>query len=239
MIRTFVKWGLLAAGSLFVLKKLLPRDTFGAMVSSAEERAFRALVPAHGAAYVEPILAASRKYGVSPFILLGIAWTESDFGRALKPNGTGDFIKRGGFVRDARGNLVQRALPPGGYYDAEGDAVPTSHGWGWGVWQLDWGTHRAFIETGGALDPWKSTDYAVGKVLAPALKQIQVAGFGGDVLLRATVAAYNAGPGAVIRALKAGRDPDTATYGGNYVSKVLGRVASYTAQFDVARQRSA
>lgn len=168
--------------------------------------------------------------GFSPWLILGLAFAESNFGRALR-NGTGDFIPRpSNPVRDAR--LKTTPLPgavlktlPGGIPARKiaGPVAawcPTTHGWGVGVFQIDWESHHDFIKRGTWRDTGACLAYAL-EVLDKARRYLSEAcGLRGDELLEATVAAYNAGAGRVAKFVRDDRPLTGVTFHPNYVEKI-------------------
>jgi hypothetical protein len=178
--------------------------------------------------------------GFSHWLILGLAFAESNFGRALR-NGSGDFIPRPcNPVRDARlaatplPAVVRRTLAEGipsrrivGPTQAW---VPTTQGWGVGVFQIDWESHHDFIKRGTWRDVGACMDYAL-EVLATARDHLSKAcGLRGDELLTATIAAYNAGAGRVARFIREERDLDGATFHRGYVAKIKAKADELAGQ---------
>lgn len=224
-----LKW-LLILGGVGVVMALKGRKALITTISAVEQAAFHALVamkaPASFQPYADAILRASEKYQLSPFVMLAITYWESNYGQALT-NGTGDFGSR----QPRRGG--PRKPPPTGYVDAQGVAHAGNKnaggkGWGYGVWQIDWGSHEAFIATGQAEDPEASTDYIAREILKPNRDALMAKGLTGDALIKAMVASYNTGLGNVSNHLY---DPDTTTTGGNYGSKVLAKAIEFFDKF--------
>lgn len=178
---------------------------------------------------------AAKAEGVSPYLLLGICFAESNFGQALKPKGpegSGDYIARPSTPdRDKRmashplPGVVKKVLSEGipsrklaGPVEAW---VPTTTGWGCGLMQFDYEAHFEFCKSGAWKDPaaimtnaaklLKSNVVALKK-LAPQLK--------GAELGMAAVAAYNAGAGRVAKMLAAGKTLDDATFHPGYATKI-------------------
>lgn len=200
---------------------IFKRRRLGGVLSAVEEAAFRAMAPNHAKWLVDPIVASSAKFGLSPFIMLAIARQESNFGKALtladgrkgvegpeSVSGTGDFA--------ARPNVTYG--PP-----------PNGRGFGHGVWQIDWGSHREFIESGRWADIWEATDYAAA-LLRSNLDALLKIGLSGDILTLAAVAAYNTGLGNVKKNLD---NPDRTTTGGHYGSGILNQAVTF---FDAFRR---
>lgn len=174
------------------------------------------------------------KRGFSPWLVLGIAFAESNFGRALTPagpGGSGDFIPRpSNATRDALmrstplPGVVLKTLPRGiPARKLKGPTAawcPTSHGWGVGVFQIDWESHAAFIKRGTWRDVGECMAYAL-EVLDNARTYLQKAcGLSGDELLEASIAAYNAGAGRVARFIREEKPLDGATFHPGYVEKI-------------------
>lgn len=171
----------------------------------------------------------------SPWLVLGLAFAESNFGRALKPagpSGSGDFIPRPcNPVRDARmkkiplPGVVCRTLADGiparGLKGPVQAWVPMTQGWGVGVFQIDWESHEPFIARGTWKDPRACMEYAINDVLDPARRYLSKAcAIVGDELLDATIAAYNAGAGRVAKFIREGKDIDGATFHQGYIGKI-------------------
>ncbi len=176
--------------------------------------------------------------GVSPYLLLGILYAESNFGQALKPvgpAGSGDFIARLSTPdRDKKmaafplPGVVKKTLPDGikarkiaGPCEAW---VPTTNGWGCGLFQIDYEAHYEFCKSGQWTDPEKACAYAVGILksarislhkLLPELKGVDMD--------RAMIASYNAGAGRVAKFLKEGKSLDDCTFHPGYVDKICNK----------------
>src|SRR5258706_9937784 len=88
--------------------------------------------------------------------------------------------------------------------------------------QIDFDAHP-FARCGAWRDPGANIDYGAS-VLALALDFLRRrTTLSGDRLLRASIAAYNCGPGNVLRATQVGLDFDYYTSGRNYSADVLNR----------------
>jgi soluble lytic murein transglycosylase-like protein len=100
-------------------------------------------------------------------------------------------------------------------------------GHGHGLMQIDDGTFRTWIATG----KWKDAKENIRKgceILADNRRFFEgMLGASGSLLVRATVAAYNAGPGNVKSAIRNGRDVDSVTTGRDYSKDVLNRAGWY------------
>lgn len=154
--------------------------------------------------YREAIAQAAQIYGMTPSLICAIAWRESGWGqsrlmRPKGPGGTGDWAPR------------QGRMPPDGL------------GWGRGLMQIDYGSHLAFCSNPGEWpDPTKNIAYGCD-IFFGGRKQIQadISGISSNELLRASVAAYNAGAGAAIKAIRAGNDVSKITYSPGYVDDII------------------
>ncbi|RMF58004.1 MAG: lysozyme [Calditrichaeota bacterium] len=155
--------------------------------------------------YRSAIEEAAQKYNLRPALIGGIGSRESHWGLALRPpgpEGTGDFHPRNG------------ELPPDG------------GGWGRGLMQIDYKYHE-FARTGNWKDPRENILYAA-KLLDANLKFFRrKTSLTGKQLLRAAVAAYNAGPGNVLRAVNSGKDVDYYTTGRDYSRDVFNRAGFF------------
>lgn len=252
--------GLAALVVLVVNRKKLAKaaeaagEAVSSVVTSAQLAAVKLLMP-KGTEYIADLaFELGPKYDVSPYVILGITYSESNFGRALKPQGpggTGDFIPRSPNRCAARNNAgkcsktLKQLVDEIGFpvkTNADGDLVPTERGWGHGLYQIDLMSHAPFIATGDWADARKAMEYAL-KLYTGNRAQIQKAfpKLGPIDLVRATIASYNAGAGNVILALRAGVPADKldtgalrskggtrVTFHEGYVSKVLNKGSSLT-----------
>jgi len=191
-----------------------------------------------GAEYLADVVAdVGAPEKVSPYLLLGFAFAESNYGLALKPagpEGSGDFIARPctpdrdarmktnplpGVVRKTVDGIKARKIV--GPVDAW---VPTHTGWGCGIMQFDYEAHFEFCKGGAWKDPAKimrqaalliKGNMAFLKKSHPALAE--------RALWEAVVAAYNAGAGRVSKFIKEGKSVDSATFHPGYVAKILSK----------------
>lgn len=160
------------------------------------------------------------KHGVDPNLWAGILSREGDFGLNLTVTHpyTGERCKGRDLDLDDPASWDAIAAGTGDY------------GHGRGLPQVDDRWHKDFVATGDWTDAEKSMDYALGQVLVPALNRFRNADVDDELKLRAGVAAYNAPPIKVERALKKALekgldpDPDEVTTGGDYSADVLRRV---------------
>lgn len=166
--------------------------------------------------YAELLRAAGLRYDVSPWLLAGIMWRESNGGTALTPPGpagTGDFTPRGPGNRYFQFADPNTGLPPDG------------KGWGRGLMQIDYGAHNDMMQVD-QTDP--ATNINCGaRILADAFTSFAAQGLFGDALTRAALAGYNASWSSVRSAIAAGADVDSVTTGRNYSSWVLEHVQQW------------
>ena len=181
---------------------------------------------------------AGKEHGVSPYLLLGICYAESNFGLALKPPGpagSGDFIARPA-TPERNAKMVAAPLPGverkvladgikarklAGPTDAW---VPTTTGWGCGLMQFDYEAHYEFCKSGAWKEP--SAIFAQAcKLLLSNKKHLSGKHPKLDVyaLSQASIAAYNAGAGRVHKFLAEGKSLDEATFHHGYVAKITGK----------------
>jgi hypothetical protein len=189
-----------------------------------------------GAEYLADVAAsAATANKVSPYLLLGICYAESNFGAALKPagpSGSGDFIPRPcNPDRDKR--MVEFPLPgvirqrlqagiPARKIAGPCEAwVPTHTGWGCGLLQFDYEAHFEFCKSGAWKDPARIFDQAA-KLLLQGRKVLQskCPGLSGPALDEAMIASYNAGAGRVAKAVLAKQPLDSVTFHPGYVKKI-------------------
>lgn len=154
----------------------------------------------------------AQQYGIDVPLLGGLGSRESNWGLALKPagvKGTGDFGKRSFPARFRTG-----ALPPDG------------GGFGRGLMQIDFDAHE-FARTGNWQEPQANILYGC-KVLADCRSFFQrKENLEGKPLLRASLAAYNCGPGNVLKAIRNGLDVDYYTAHRDYSKDVLNRAGFF------------
>ena len=157
------------------------------------------------------VIESAEKYNLNPWVIAGLGSRESHWGLALKPKGpggTGDHAPRKG------------KMPPDGL------------GWGRGIMQIDYFSHP-FARGDEWMDPQKNIMYG-SKVLANSMRTIKgrctlkdgsivIPGYDSDRLICYGLAAYNAGPLAVLTAIRRGVDVDLVTTGDNYSADVLSR----------------
>ena len=179
--------------------------------------------------------AATSSNPVTPYLLLGICFAESNYGLALKPpgpGGSGDYIARPATPeRNAKmqafplPGVVRKVLPEGikarklaGPVDAW---VPTSTGWGCGLLQFDYEAHFDFCKSGAWKDPARIFDQAA-KLLLQGRKVLQgkCPTLKGAALDQAMIASYNAGAGRVAKAVLAKQPLDSVTFHPGYVKKI-------------------
>lgn len=189
-----------------------------------------------GAEYLADVARLSAaSFKVSPYLLLGLCYAESNFGLALRPPGpagSGDYIPRPCTPeRDAR----MKASPlPGVERRRLADGIkarkiagpceawaPTHTGWGCGLLQFDYEAHYEFCRSGAWKDPARIFDQAA-KLLLQGRKALhqKCPGLSGAALDEAMIASYNAGAGRVARAVTAGKALDTVTFHPGYVDKI-------------------
>ena len=168
--------------------------------------------------YWPSVLEAAGTANVAPSIICGIgsresAWGLSSLMRPQGPAGTGDWTKR-----KPKPPLRPGPLPPDGM------------GFGRGLMQIDWDTWD-FARLGNWQDPRENILFGA-EVLRQNLRFFaRAGGLSPIVVLRAAIAAYNAGPGRVLEAIRReGPDKvDAPTTRGNYAADVLARAAMFRA----------
>lgn len=245
-LRTVLTLGGSAAVLSILLRDERTRAKIMSAVKAAELSSVRLLMP-KGTEYIADLaFELGPKYDVSPLVVLGITYAESNFGRGLKPvgsGGTGDFIARGAtrcVERNAKGvctkTLAQLVAQIGfPVTEAGGKLKPTTRGWGHGLYQIDLQSHWPFISTGKWADPREAMEYML-KLYTGNRAAIRRAfpNIGPLDLLRATIASYNAGAGAVISALRKGvpanmldKGAGMVTYGEGYVEKIMDKAKGF------------
>lgn len=192
-----------------------------------------------GAEYLVPVVEdLGKRFGISPYLLLGFMYAESNYGLALKPKGpkgSGDYIARPCLSeRDKRmaafplpGVVKKRvdSIPARGIKVPVDAWVPTTTGWGCGLWQVDYEAHFDFCKSGQWADPTKGGEYVITKILKPNRETLakQFPKLDAVQLGRAMVASYNAGAGRVAKFIKEGKDIDGCTFHTGYIDKIIAK----------------
>lgn len=197
-------WGVLLG------KPVPPTSTVFETTLTADDAGMSAQLKA-AQRYRTSIDSLAREYRFPAALIAGIGSRESAWGLALTPKGpggTGDFVKRAFPTPLRRG-----ALPPQG-------------GFGRGLMQIDFDAHE-FARSGPWQDPAQNISYGC-KVLADNRaffeRRMRLAG---QALMRASLAAYNCGPGNVQKALAAGLDADYYTAHRDYSASTLNRAGYF------------
>ena len=191
--------------------------------------------------YTPYVIEAAAAEGLSVLSILALGARESRWGGALDPpgpEGVGDKAPRG--ERD----------PPG--YGLDG-----RRGWGYGLMQIDVGSFPDFVSSGKWRDARENIHKGAAVLAAkmrylaatPKTPSVTLSEFDarrrgvapgvyrdprplrGDLLLRASLAAYNTGELNVLKSVAVGVDPDVTTAGGNYSGDVVGRAQTLASRF--------
>lgn len=200
------------------------------IVSAGRETLFAWSLPNNAQPYADIILEVAKNKGIDPFLIAAIGQKESLWGAALRPpgpGGTGDWTARDWTVE----NGVLYAMPPDG------------QGWGRGLMQLDWWWYRKEFADGlDWRDPYQNISkgadrlveavkYFSSKPKTPYVNLSSSAAsrrgvspgqypdprpLSGDLLNRASIAAYNTGISNVLMSVAVGVSPDVTTAGGQY-----------------------
>jgi len=228
------------------------------MPEISDSNSFAKVLPSAMQRYAPALLQAGQQYGVSPWLLAGVLWRETNAGTVLTPPGaagTGDWTPRhAGSRYFAFANPVT-GMPPDGL------------GWGRGLMQLDYGAEHAWVTTHDWADPlvnigyaalklaglvvyfggrpgvavlvdqWRLTGYPTAHV-AGWLEKYGLASTGpypdprplqGAVLDEAALSAYNAGIAGVLQAAAAGLPPSAPTAHNDYGSWILEHISAWKA----------
>ncbi len=157
--------------------------------------------------YYDIIESAAHRYHFQSAVICGIGSRESHWGLGLTPPGPA-----------GRGDFAQRK-PRGQRFT---DIPPDGPGYGRGIMQIDYDWHE-FARIGQWQSPKENVLYAC-EVLDKARKFFQKrTNLRGEQLLRATIAAYNAGATATLGAINQGLDVDAKTTGRDYSRDVMNR----------------
>ena len=170
-------------------------------------------LPPAAVPYFDVVVRIATKHDLEASHLFAIGERESRWGMAITKDGTGDRTPRAGMI------------PPDGL------------GFGRGIFQIDWGWHKDWLDTHDWRDVEVNCDYAASilqharaffRAEKRANDDLDPRPLAGDALDRAFLAAYNAGPTSVLRALRRGAQPDAVTTGRDYASFCLRLAERYT-----------
>ena len=219
----------------------------GQAIRAGQEWAFAASISSEARPYADVILRAANEVGVDPFALAAIGQRESNWGRQLRPDLTGDCAKRSWTIAGVPVTKSSDGL----YFPADGLC------WGRGLLQIDYGYHYGWIAGNNWRDPYTNVmkgasilrgmfDYFAAAPKTPTVtlttedaKRRGVAPgvypdprpLSGSQLSDAAIAAYNGGTINVLKSIAAGVSPSVTTTGGNYGSRVLGEALAMAQSF--------
>lgn len=223
-------WFALGGGVLLVLGRKQVAAVGSKVVAAGKEAAFALAIGADARPYASIILRAASETGVDPFIIAAVGQRESNWGKSLRADGTGDCTAR------------PKSVPP---------MPPDGKCWGRGIMQIDYGFHKPWMDTHNWADPYTNVrkgaeiladsfkffaskpstpyvkiegDVAAKYGVAPRPDYPDVRPLSGNALASAAIAAYNAGNLGALRALAVGRHPDAATTGADYSTWVAAKV---------------
>ena len=112
-----------------------------------------------------------------------------------------------------------------------GPAGTGDSGHGRGLMQIDDRSWGDWLENNDWTDPYTNVSKGVAIYLT-GRHYLEQHGVTGEMLDKGAIAAYNEGPGKVLRLINEGQDPSAGTTGGDYATDVLGKIASYVASFN-------
>lgn len=218
--------GAVVVFALFAKRKEIA-VTIKKALTEAEKKILRTVVPAKGEEFVDYAFELAPKYGINPNFVLAFLAVESGF--KLAPNETGDKLARC-LERYSGTRLATAKSLPGVETKEAYDAylgktcqalVPTTTGWGFGPMQLDWVSHSDFLKTPAGKTARGQMEYAI-KLIVDNINTIKRAFPNIDpaTLFSAVIAAYNAGAGGAVKALRDGRDLTTVTAASWYIPRV-------------------
>lgn len=195
-----LKWVLILAAGGGLLKAASRTAVVGRAVDSGKLGLFRTAVPERSRQFIDDLWAIGQESGISPVVLWAIMEWESRSGTALDPPGpagTGD----GGHGR----GLMQ---------------IDDRHHTDW-LNSNEWWVPKKNIRKGAEVLRGNISFFQGRPGNTPITVKGTVIGAGGDVrdprplsdplLTAAALAAYNAGPGNVLRAIALGQDHDSPT----------------------------
>jgi len=237
-----VWWGL-GAVALFVLFSKRKEIAVAAtkILTEAEKKILRTVVPAQGEEAVDLAFELGPKYGINPLFILAFIKVESGF--RLRANEHGDEFPRCAkkYLTDSKGKPTPdraawaaqlpgvQLIPNHTFKNPKGETVTCDawvpakgKGWGIGLMQIDWMAHPAFLKRADAYTTRAQMDYAIKSVIVDAVDTLKKRFPGIDpvTLFEGVIAAYNAGPGGAGAAIAAGKDLTTVTAAPWYIPKV-------------------
>lgn len=192
-------------------------------LTGAEQRAFKAALPAAGREYGDLMLAAAREYRIAPFLIAAIMQVETGYGKSGACKGRGPACI--GFAGDDYGLMqINKRAHPDFFTKALPNGAPY---WSDPKQNIRYGTSilKANLDTlssqgsGGTV---KMTGRAVTLCVAlPGRKADPRPISNPNLIALGVAAAYNAGLGNVLAALAVNCNPDTVTFTGGYAKSAL------------------
>jgi len=190
------------------------------VMRAREDARVEVALPTYARPYLSAIMAASRATGISPLVIAAVGDHETRWGYAEgytprgSPAGTGDWTPRG--------SSWPYPMPPDGL------------GWGRGLMQLDYGAQAEWhaANPGAWRDPARNVRRGA-EILREARDFFIARGVTGDLLFRATLAAYNNryyAPG-IWAYMQQGKDPDVGTTRKAYSREVISRLNQITERY--------
>lgn len=224
---------LFGAGAAALVTWLLLRPKVAraeAMPTAVDDLRFRMAIPSEAQPYADAYLRAGRERRIEPFLLVAIAMRESRSGAALVPPGPagkGDYGHGHGIMQiDDRSHAEWLAAN-----DWTDPLINIRKGADILRGKMRFFSGREEVKglvEGGRVSVTSSVAARLG--VAPGAYP-DPRPLAGPALVRAAVAAYNAGEGRILQAIAAGKDPDSLTANYNYSSDVLSRAAAYLSKY--------
>ena len=214
-------------GGVAALALLLWPRKAKAMPASAT--AFAQAIPPEARPYAAIYLQAAKERSLDPHLLVAIAMRESRSGQALSPPGPagkGDYGHGHGIMQ-----IDDRSFGPWLRANPWQDSL-TNIRKGADIFKVKVKFLQSREQVPGLAEGGLVTvSSAVAQKLGVTMgKFSDPRPLTGDLLIRAALAAYNAGEGSVLQAVAAGKNPDLLTANANYASDVLARTSTIQAR---------
>lgn len=259
----FLPWMVGGAGLLLLAGRKQIVSLTGRIIQAGQEAAFAASLPSEAKPFANVILQVAKQTGLDPFLIAALGMRESLWGQALRSDGTGDCAPRTwyssgvpvvGAGRNADGDLVY--MPADGMCWGRGIMQVDynsfyswlqSNNWRDPYTNISKGasillSKRNFLTGRGTVSGLTDGAHVTLSEAAAKVRGVRPGKYpdprplSGDMLVKATIAAYNTGEGNVLRSVAVGVDPDitTATHKGggkDYGRDVMARLASMLSKF--------
>jgi hypothetical protein len=204
-------------------------------IDAGKEIIFKLQLPSYAQPYGDIILQVSREESLDPFLIFGLGDRETKWGTTSYldkpgPGGRGDAGHGHGLMQiDDRsfGSWLAMNNWADPYTNVKKGAQVLKAKLAFFITRS---TIKGFAEGGRVyLNPTRAAARSVESAWYPDPRPLT-----GPLLWQAAIAAYNAGEGAVLMSIAAGKNPDVTTTGGDYFADVSRRATAVATKYDKA-----